>query len=197
MIYIGVDPGIRSPGVVWVSPDGFLLARMEYCDSKRSLNSRGVVSDAERCIGLGRTFERWLSNLPSDTIMACIEGPAFVKGQSRSIQTGGVHYSIYSALFGISGTYIVTVPPKVLKKYVSGSGNASKELVVESVRRRWGGAGCLTGDDHDAFALAMFGVNLVKIGCGCDVVDIHVVGLRGVEYCDGSVLSAIRNSADH
>ena len=54
------------------------------------------------------------------------------------------------------------VPPTVLKKYVTGKGNASKEHVLECVIRKWFDDPPSWGsyDLYDAYALMKFGKDL-------------------------------------
>ncbi len=59
----------------------------------------------------------------------------------------------------------VEVAPPTLKKFVTGKGNADKNLVMLNVYKRWG---VETGsdDEADAYGLAKAGQYLLKGGCG-------------------------------
>ena len=63
------------------------------------------------------------------------------------------------ALFD-SGVNWVEVPPKSLKKFVTGNGNAKKDLMLLGVYKMWDFD---TEDDNeaDAYALAQFGAAMV------------------------------------
>lgn len=55
----------------------------------------------------------------------------------------------------------VGVPVGTIKKFATGSGNASKEDVIRSVRDRWGHS---PKDDNEADALALLHYRLAEIG---------------------------------
>jgi crossover junction endodeoxyribonuclease RuvC len=54
-----------------------------------------------------------------------------------------------------SEAFGIQVAPAALKKFVTGKGNAKKDLMMKEVYKRWRAEG--TDDEMDAFALAQFG----------------------------------------
>jgi crossover junction endodeoxyribonuclease RuvC len=65
--------------------------------------------------------------------------------------------------------YIV-VPPTVLKKFATGTGNAKKELVMREVFRKWGFEGN-SNNEADAFVLAKIVQALHTKGDSCTKTD--------------------------
>ncbi len=62
-----------------------------------------------------------------------------------------IRYELYN-----NNIPFIDVPPKTLKKFVTGSGNASKKMMVDSVKSRWG----MDVEDHnvaDAYGLGKIG----------------------------------------
>lgn len=60
---------------------------------------------------------------------------------------------------------MIEVPPTTLKKFVCGSGNAAKELMIKEIYKRWG-AELPTNDEADAFALGMMAYALLGMDVG-------------------------------
>lgn len=64
------------------------------------------------------------------------------------------------------------VPPTVLKKWVTGKGNAKKEAVAVAVKEKWGYASP-SDDIVDAFALAKLGEHIGRNGVTPDLRGVH------------------------
>ena len=88
-----------------------------------------------------------------------VEGPSYGSqaGQSGHHERAGLWWHITHQLWQ-AGTPIAVVPPACLKRYATGKGNASKDLVLTEVARRF--AWC-PGDNNaaDAAALAAMGAD--------------------------------------
>lgn len=56
------------------------------------------------------------------------------------------------------GIHTTLVPPKTLKKYAAGSGNANKELMLLNIYKRWS-IECRDNNEADAVGLCMYGYN--------------------------------------
>ena len=107
-----------------------------------------------------------------DIELVLIEGYSYGSKFNHQIQyeLGGVlRYSLWEA--GIS---FVEVPPKSLKKFVTGNGNAKKDLMLLGVYKRWDFD---TEDDNeaDAYALAQFGRALLGFDTGVPQINLTAV----------------------
>lgn len=90
----------------------------------------------------------------SDPIVV-IEGYGF--GQASSIRIlVEIGTMIRFRLHDLGISYI-EVAPTALKKFVTGKGNAKKELMLLEVYKRWG-IDCETNDEADAVGLGMYGL---------------------------------------
>lgn len=81
-----------------------------------------------------------------------VEGYAYVRNVSAFVTLVEVGTMIRHVLYQLSLPW-VEVPPTVLKKWVTGEGNASKDQMALSVKQRW----AYTSHSHDiidAYALA-------------------------------------------
>ena len=84
-----------------------------------------------------------------------LEGYGF--GHASSIQIiAEIGTLIRFRLMQINFSYI-EVAPTALKKFVTGKGNAKKDLMLMEVYKRWG-IECKTHDEADAFGLSMYGL---------------------------------------
>jgi Holliday junction resolvasome RuvABC endonuclease subunit len=172
--FIGIDPGLAKGklglSVLYQSTDPLRNYIVESYGVDVIKGMNGTVADTLRCEQLRKYVCGWLLKFSDRPILiggACvnapviaIEAPAFSRQPTRTIQTGMVHYALCKAVLSLKYAYIVVVPPTVLKKYVTGKGNANKELMMESVIRKWfSGSVPFFGsqDLYEAYALAEFG----------------------------------------
>lgn len=98
-------------------------------------------------------FRRFLSEHGSTIQLAAIEGFSMgnKQGSSKSIEIGAVGMMARVELWR-AGIPFLEVPPSTLKKWISGKGNAEKNLMLRAVYQRWGFE-AETDDDADAYAL--------------------------------------------
>jgi crossover junction endodeoxyribonuclease RuvC len=81
---------------------------------------------------------------------AVIEGYSFGSQAGREVlgELGGIaRLAIYQL-----GVMLVVIPPKLLKKYVTGSGNAGKDEVIAAAIRNFGFEG-ISNNEADAYML--------------------------------------------
>jgi hypothetical protein len=95
----------------------------------------------------------------------------------KRVQVGFLHAAIYESIKSISKCTTVIIPPTVLKKYVTGKGNAPKDLMLEGVIKKWfeGNIPNLGKQDlYEAYALAKLG-ELVVCGTAPEWVKENVL----------------------
>lgn len=143
---IGVDASLTSTGYA------YQLRGKLFCGRIRPDDLRGV----ERLHAVARVMENHFSLASAEVL--CIEGysmgsPRGGTGRAFSIgELGGVLKLVAKK----RSMAVVVVPPKTLKVFATGNGNATKDDMVKAARGTWG----LTSNAHDeADALA-----LLKIG---------------------------------
>lgn len=88
--------------------------------------------------------------------LVVIEGLSFGSNDPSAQERAYLHYSIRESLL-VNGVRCVVCPPTTLKKFVTGSGAAKKDMMMLEVYKRWGHT---AGNDNeaDAIGLAMIGV---------------------------------------
>lgn len=100
----------------------------------------------------------------SASTIVMVEGFAFGSRGRAAVSLGGLGWLVRANLYR-RGIAYMDVPPAVLKKYVTGKGNAKKDVMMRDVYRRWGFEAPTT-DEADAFALAMLGQTVLDAGSG-------------------------------
>lgn len=69
--------------------------------------------------------------------LVVVEGASYGSNRPGASELHGLRWRVYG-MFAHRGVTLVQVAPKTLKLYAAGDGNASKPLVVQSVRRHYG-----------------------------------------------------------
>ena len=70
--------------------------------------------------------------------MVVYEGPAFGARGAQMIYIGEMMQAFYTRLEHWGATEIVEAAPTALKKFITGKGNAKKELMAAHTTSRWG-----------------------------------------------------------
>lgn len=183
MRVIGLDLSLTSTGmsdglerrVVRTSPaDGVYEARLDRieCELRRFLVGR---------------------NRPAPGLVV-MEGPSFRSKGPGHEELAGVRAVVRRRLWR-DGIPFAIVPPRSLKAYVTGNGNASKAEMVSELDRRYmtGFSGILVKDGRydmaDAFGLAAMGYERVGLPLSCrfltePVAQSHAGILAKIEWPD-------------
>jgi crossover junction endodeoxyribonuclease RuvC len=153
MILIALDLSLRAPG--W----------FRYCQEGENASTQtGVFSPTGRGMDRIDSIAGLVKSLIPATatdVTVLIEGYAFGASSShvREIaELGGViRYMLW-----YRHIRVIEVAPSALKKFVTGKGNAEKNVILREVFRRWGFE---AADDNeaDAFALGKIGMCLLGI----------------------------------
>lgn len=151
-MFAGIDPGLAKTGVV------ILNAAAELVDSVL-LTSKPSYTWEQRTFriwSLSRVLE---NHLPWPCECAVLEGYSHSSGY-RAHHMGELGHAYRSKLLNFYGAGVVfVVPPTTVKKFITGSGRATKEEVLESVARRFGHKFEDT-NLSDACAMALFSLAL-------------------------------------
>lgn len=130
---VGLDLSATSTGVTL--PDG----------SSRTIRPRAGSKDRGRRLNeIVMRLDTYLRTKPD---VALLEGPNLgaIPGRLAAVVLGEVRGAVKGRLFEL-GIEFVEVAPKQLKLYATGSGNASKDEMVEAAR----GAGAVVANDDEA-----------------------------------------------
>jgi crossover junction endodeoxyribonuclease RuvC len=143
-----------------------------------SLTSTGVATLPDHAIQIQTTAKDWPDevrrighiwqeikwrtvgmNTPRPLVV--VEGLSYGSVGGQAFTRGGLHYVVRLELDRL-GCQVIVVPPLTLKKFVTGKGNASKELMVSTVAKQTGRL--ISSDDvADALGLLAFGCELENL----------------------------------
>ena len=147
MKLIGLDLSLSATGfAVW--NDGAISF-----DVIHSLPDKSAYGDVRRL----QAITKQVAEVARGSSLATIEGPAFGRPQ-QAIILGGLAYMVRAWLYCHEIPYIL-IAPGTLKKFITGQGNAKKDMILREVFRRWG----VETDDHniaDAYGLLRIGMGL-------------------------------------
>lgn len=141
--FVGIDLSLTGTGFIILNEEGEIV-KQELISTKSS----DIIE--KRLIEIQGKLFLFLEIEKVYTIY--IEGLSFgSKGQSI-LELGALHYFIRIFLYQNNIKYKI-IPPGVLKKFITGKGNAKKNLMLLKVFKKWG---IEFEDDNlcDAFSLA-------------------------------------------
>lgn len=146
MFAVGIDPSLTSTGLAAVSASGHA-----FSFAVRPADARGVP----RLIAIRDAVAGWIRrHAPAAVAM---EGYSMAPHAGRLADLGELGGVLKLALWEMNyredaGTLII-VPPTLLKKFATGTGNGDKGAVRVAVYKRWGFE-APTDDETDAYVLA-------------------------------------------
>ncbi len=144
MPVLGFDPSLTSSGFAYQDPETW-----EVTSGLIKPPTRGV----ER-LEFIRNELRTLCDLCNPS-MIVYEGYSMGSHTGRAFDIGELGGVLKMFAFG-NGYPVLLVPPTVLKKFVTGKGNASKEEVILKLYKRFGYE-APQNDEADAIGLYLFG----------------------------------------
>ena len=112
-----------------------------------------------------------------------IEGYSFMS-KGRSVFNLGELGGIFRLLLARNCGGYYEIPPTSLKKFVTGKGNAKKQILLEQTYRKWGLGSEILKDDNqvDAYGLAKFGAAFLKWDKGNDnFAKYEIEALKGLK----------------
>jgi Holliday junction resolvasome RuvABC endonuclease subunit len=154
----GLDLSMTSTGLAIVGGAMGSAFRLERVRSKPPAQSPPSLDDRHRRIAhIGDTVLAYLvpAGAPADwPDLVAVEQPAYSKNMGSMHDRSGLWWYVVGRLHNLR-VPVVEVPPTTLKLYVTGKGNAEKELVVATTIRRFPHIAIDIGNDQaDALGLA-------------------------------------------
>lgn len=149
MIVLGVDPAVRTTALCTITPGVGVMFE---------------TSKTEPVAGTLAKYDRFRDQAGAIGRAACradlviMEGPSFSSKGSATRDLAGMWWLTFDRLRH-AGIPLGIAPPAVLKKWITGSGNADKFRVGQDVQRRWPGARPRNHDEADALVLASIGLH--------------------------------------
>lgn len=127
-MFVGIDHSMVGTGVVVLDQNGNILEQKlikttnEDSDEKRMTTIIDALSFIPKIVRLKSVY---------------IEGPSFQSNGQAVLQMGALHYLIRIFLYRKKIKFKI-VPPKTLKKFVTGNGNTKKEQMLLNIYKKWG-----------------------------------------------------------
>ncbi len=142
-LFVGIDPSFNSTGIIVLDQDAKLVEQKNFSLAKydeieeKLINFEYEISFIPKIIRLGGVY---------------IEGPSYMSSGKFVLQMGALHFLLRLFLYKREVFYKV-VAPGSLKKFVTGKGNAKKDLMLLKVYKKWG-VEFEVDDLADAYGLA-------------------------------------------
>lgn len=145
---LGIDPGLAHTGAARLHRDTTITTTLKTTPPAPTTDP--VIVDARIT-----AITRWvLTQATTDTVLVVIEGPAHNAHHGQPHERAGLWWRIINAL-SRRHLPIAVLPPAILKGYITGKGNADKELVRSAVAAAWPDRGLTRATTHEADAVAL------------------------------------------
>lgn len=154
MTVLGIDPSLTATATCYI-PDG-AAPLIQISRTKPT----GTAS-ADKLARMHRQVAFATDHL-TDADIVLIEAPSFSSKGSATRDLAGLWWLIVAELLRFP-TPVGVVPPSVLKKWVTGSGNADKFRVGQHIAKRWPEVELRTDDEADALGLASMGLHHLDV----------------------------------
>ena len=149
--FIGIDPSYNGFGIMILDIEGNII-------QQELLKSKSGDEIEDRIMSLEQDF-KFICNI-DNLVIIYIEGPSFSSKGSFVLQMGALHYYL-RIFFCKNNIKYNIITPGNLKKYVTGTGNCKKELILLKTYKKWG----IEFSDNnlaDAYGLARMAVDEFK-----------------------------------
>jgi Holliday junction resolvasome RuvABC endonuclease subunit len=157
-LVVGIDQSLTGTGLALIHPDNAIMApeAPRYSTTKIKPTVRGVL----RLMYIEEVVTRWI---PPKTDLCLMEGYAFAAhGQAFGLgECGG----IIKRVIHLKGKRLIVVAPGTLKKYVTGSGAAKKNVMLLHAFKKFG-TSFEEDDECDAYCLAQLGAEYLAREAG-------------------------------
>ena len=151
-IIIGLDLSLCATGVVVINEKGNILEKELVESSSKEENTPRLT---KICITIMKIVNSYKPNL------VILEGPTFGVQKTISIfQLGELAGVVKEKLF-IQNIPFIIVPPSVLKKFITGKGNAPKDIMMLKIYKKYG-IEFENNNLADAYALARYGIQFLN-----------------------------------
>ena len=142
-MFVGMDPSYNGFAIVILDQNANIVEQKLFGSTKAK-----EVED--RLIELENEYN-FIPNIAC-LHSVCIEGPSYSSNGAFILQMGALHYMI-RIMFKRQKVDFKVIAPTTLKKFVTGTGRAKKDLMLLKVYKKWGEE---FSDDNlaDAYSLA-------------------------------------------
>lgn len=171
---MGIDPSLTGTAVCALdAADSEIVALLTY----KLPDIKGIKRLSLLAKYLNNTLKQF------EPIEIFIEGYSFMS-KGRSIFNLGELGGVFRLLLAQRWNGYYEVPPTSLKKFITGKGNAKKQIMLEQTFRKYGlGSETLKDDNQvDAYGLARFGSAFLQWSKGGDnFAKYEIEALKGIK----------------
>lgn len=150
-MFVGMDPSYNGFAIIVIDKNANIIEQKLFA-------SNSELEVEEQLIELESEY-KFVANILS-LHSVYIEGPSYASKGSFVLQMGALHY-IIRLMLKIKNINYKIIAPGTLKKFVTGSGRAKKDLMLLKVYKKWG---VEFDDDNlaDAYSLARLALEEYK-----------------------------------
>jgi crossover junction endodeoxyribonuclease RuvC len=150
---VGLDTSLSATGIAVVDLEGDAARTTTQRIRSKPTPKGDHAAMHARIMGIGREIRRIALDGWTGQIAVAMEGPAYGAKGSAVHDIAGLWWEAYDAAQQIAAA-VVVVPPATLKMYVTGKGNAPKDLVLMSIVRQHEELAPADNNEADALGLA-------------------------------------------
>ncbi len=146
--FVGIDPSYNGFAIMILDIEGNII-------QQELLKSKSGDEIEDRIMSLEQDF-KFICNIDNLEVVY-IEGPSFSSRGAFMLQMGALNYYL-RIFFRKNNIKYQIITPGNLKKYVTGTGNCKKELILLKTYKKWN----IEFDDNnlcDAYGLARMAVD--------------------------------------
>ena len=127
-LFVGMDPSFNGFAIIILDKDANIIEqKLIVSNPKDEIEDRLIYLETEY------GFIPKIAGLHSVNL----EGPAFLANGQFALQMGALHFMI-RLMLKRAGVDFNVIAPGTLKKFVTGKGNAKKDLILLKVYKKWG-----------------------------------------------------------
>lgn len=156
VVSVGLDLSLASTGLA-VVVDGRLADTGNIVTAGKKTDKH--PEHMARITVVSEQINDWLADMAAQHggfDIAAIEAPSFNSRFGNPHERAGLWWKVYEYLW-CADVLIETLAPMSRAKYITGSGRATKEMVLASAHEQWGEELIPNHDVADAVGMAMWG----------------------------------------
>lgn len=154
MRVLGVDPSLTATAICLIADANDLTVEVS--------RTKPAGSTAAAKLHRMHLQVAFVSEYAVKSDLVLIEAPSFGSKGSATRDLAGLWWLMFSELLQHPAP-VGVVTPSVLKKWVTGSGNADKFRVGQHISKRWPDVELRTDDQADALGLASMGLHHAQV----------------------------------
>jgi crossover junction endodeoxyribonuclease RuvC len=150
---VGLDTSLSKTGIAVVDVGLHAVVREIATIKSKPTPKADYAAMLQRIGGIVREIRRYTLQGEHEAVAVAMEGPSYAAQGSAVHDIAGLWWAAYGEVSAIANA-VVIIPPAILKMYVTGKGNAPKDLVLMSIVRQHDALTPADNNEADALGLA-------------------------------------------